>query len=177
MTVRSGAIVLADISGYTSFITGTELEHSHAILAELLETMTRGAAGSLDVAQLEGDAVFWLGGAVDEGLIELLRALFVAFHRRLRDMESVNSCPCRACLTVGQLSLKFVVHRGPFVRQRVGGVDHFVGAENVVAHRLLKNTIPSREYLLVTEEILALLPADLAAAFVRHEEAYDIGTV
>jgi len=56
-------------------------------------------------------------------------------------------------------------------------VDHFVGAENVVAHRLLKNTIPSREYLLATEEALGLLPAELAAAFVPHEEAYDVGTV
>lgn len=30
-----GYLLLADISGYTAFLTGTELEHSHAIVTEL----------------------------------------------------------------------------------------------------------------------------------------------
>lgn len=30
-----GYLLLADISGYTKFLTGTELEHSHAIVTEL----------------------------------------------------------------------------------------------------------------------------------------------
>jgi len=33
--VMEGYLLLADISGYTTFLTGTELEHSHAILTEL----------------------------------------------------------------------------------------------------------------------------------------------
>ncbi len=33
---QHGYLVLADISGYTSFLAKTELEHAHEILTELL---------------------------------------------------------------------------------------------------------------------------------------------
>jgi hypothetical protein len=36
---RHGFLVIADISGYTSFVAKTELEHSHEILTELLELL------------------------------------------------------------------------------------------------------------------------------------------
>jgi hypothetical protein len=36
---QHGYLVLADISGYTSFVAKTELEHSHEILTELLELL------------------------------------------------------------------------------------------------------------------------------------------
>ncbi len=93
MTAR-GAIVLADISGYTEFVTGTELEHSREILGELLTTVCDWAAGTLTVAQLEGDAVFWLGPEEDAGLIPCLQDKFVEFHRRLRFMTSATTCQC-----------------------------------------------------------------------------------
>ena len=32
---RQGYLLLADISGYTAFLTGTELEHAHGIINEL----------------------------------------------------------------------------------------------------------------------------------------------
>ena len=37
--VQQGYMVLADISGYTSFLTQTELDHAHEILSDLLETI------------------------------------------------------------------------------------------------------------------------------------------
>jgi hypothetical protein len=33
--LREGYLLLADISGYTAFLTGTELEHAHEIIREL----------------------------------------------------------------------------------------------------------------------------------------------
>jgi hypothetical protein len=60
MTIDHGLIVIGDVSGYTEFIATTELEHSREILAELLGTLCECAPGNLRVAQLEGDAVFWL---------------------------------------------------------------------------------------------------------------------
>jgi hypothetical protein len=35
-SVRPGCLVLADIGGYTAYLAGVELEHSHDILADLL---------------------------------------------------------------------------------------------------------------------------------------------
>jgi hypothetical protein len=176
MTIDHGLIVIGDVSGYTEFIATTELEHSREILAELLGTLCECAPGSLRVAQLEGDAVFWLsdeqGGA---GLTDCLKEKFVEFHRRVRFMTLATTCDCRACVAVGSLTLKFVVHRGEFVQQRVGGSDHFVGSDIVLAHRLLKNRVPSHEYILVTDAAHA---AGATAGSVAHiEEVEHLGTI
>jgi hypothetical protein len=37
--MQHGYLVLADISGYTSYVASTELEHAQAILRELLEVI------------------------------------------------------------------------------------------------------------------------------------------
>lgn len=175
MPVENGLIVLADVSGYTEFIATTELDHSREIMGELLGTLCECAPGSLTIAQIEGDAVFWLCDQETPALVALLKEKFVEFHRRLRFMNLATTCPCRACASVGSLTLKFVVHRGSYVRQRVAGSDHFVGIDLVLAHRLLKNTVPSHEYILLTDAALASVTADGA---VRHEETIEhIGTI
>ncbi len=55
--LQDGLLVLADISGYTTFVTQTEIDHSWEILHELLEVMVRSAEGKMDVSQVEGDAI------------------------------------------------------------------------------------------------------------------------
>jgi hypothetical protein len=173
--VDRGLIVLGDVSGYTEFIATTELEHSREILAELLGTLCERAPGNLRIAQLEGDAVFWLSDELGAGLVECLKEKFVEFHRRLRFMTMATTCLCRACASVGSLTLKFIVHRGEFVQQRVGGSDHFVGSDIVLAHRLLKNNVPSHEYILLTEPALAAVTAEGALAHTERLE--HLGTV
>ncbi len=168
--VERGFVVLGDVSGYGEFVATTELEHSREILGELLDTVCECAPGSLAIAQLEGDAVFWLCQDDAVGLVELLKEKFVEFHRRLRFMTLATTCPCRACVAVGSLTLKFVVHRGSWVRQRVAGHDHFVGDDLVLAHRLLKNSVPSHEYILLTETALAAVAVDRAVAHQEHVE-------
>jgi uncharacterized protein DUF2652 len=175
MTVDRGLIVLGDVSGYTEFIATTELEHSREILAELLGTLCECAPGNLRVAQLEGDAVFWLSDEHGAGLAECLKEKFVEFHRRLRFMILATTCLCRACASVGSLTLKFVVHRGEYVQQRVSGSDHFVGSDIVLAHRLLKNRVPSHEYILLTETALAAVAAEGSVSHQEHVE--HLGTI
>jgi hypothetical protein len=53
-----GVLVMADISGYTAFISGTEHEHSREILAELIENIANSFGGKLRVDQVEGDALW-----------------------------------------------------------------------------------------------------------------------
>lgn len=38
---QRGYLLLADISGYTALLTGTELEHSHVIVCELTKLTRR----------------------------------------------------------------------------------------------------------------------------------------
>jgi hypothetical protein len=175
--LQEGALVLADISGYSKFIAQTELDHSWSILHELLDTMVRSLTGRMDVSQVEGDAILFISGLSTPDVIAALEGTFVAFHRRLRDMQAVTTCPCSACASIGMLKLKFVVHHGSFSRQRLGNVEQLHGSDVIVAHRLLKNTVPSKEYLLVTDAVLDRLPSDRRQRFVPHSEVFDLGTI
>ena len=175
--LREGALVLADISGYSTFVTQTEVDHSWSILHELLDTMVRSLAGRMDVSQVEGDAILFISGLSTAEVIESLEGTFVAFHRRLRDMQAVTTCPCSACANIGILKLKFVVHHGKFSRQRLGNVEQLHGADVIIPHRLLKNKVPSKEYVLVTDAVLQRLPDDVQRRFTPHAEEFDVGPI
>jgi hypothetical protein len=175
--LQEGLLVLADISGYTAFVTQTEVDHSWEILHELLEVMVRSAQGKLDVSQVEGDAILFISGLDDEEVVQTVESTFIGFHRRRRDMVAVTTCPCNACKNIGILKLKFVMHRGQFSRQRLGGVEQLHGSDVIVPHRLIKNTIPIKEYLLATEAVLSRLSPDRQQRFTPYEETYDLGAV
>lgn len=46
--VQSGILLIADVSGYTAYLSGVELEHSHDILAELMGALARSLAGRFE---------------------------------------------------------------------------------------------------------------------------------
>jgi len=175
--LQEGALVLADISGYSKFIAQTEVDHSWSILHELLDTMVRTLQGRMDVSQVEGDAILFISGLSMADVIAATDQTFIAFHRRLRDMRAVTTCPCGACANIGMLKLKFVVHHGRFSRQRLGAVEQLHGTDVIVAHRLLKNKVPSKEYLLVTDAVLSRLPEEMRERFTPHEEEFDLGAI
>ena len=175
--LQEGALVLADISGYSSFVQQTEIDHSWSILHELLDTVVRSVAGRMDVSQVEGDAILFITGLSTPDVMGALEGTFVAFHRRLRDMNAVTTCPCSACANIGILKLKFVVHHGRFSRQRLGNVEQLHGADVIVPHRLLKNKVPSKEYVLVTDAVLNRLPDDTRSKFIPHSEEFDVGSI
>ncbi len=56
--IQRGYLVLADISGYTSFLSQTELDHAHEILTDLIETILKRFKPILTIHKIEGDAVF-----------------------------------------------------------------------------------------------------------------------
>jgi hypothetical protein len=58
MPTSTGYLVLADISGYTHYLAGVELDHAHEVLTELLETIVGSFRALLTISKLEGDAVF-----------------------------------------------------------------------------------------------------------------------
>jgi uncharacterized protein YndB with AHSA1/START domain len=177
MPTQRGHLVLADISGYTAFVADTELEHSREILNELLETLVRGLAQHLRIGQIEGDAIFALGETIPDDPRAWLEDIFIRFHRHLNAIKRVSTCPCRACMSVGGLTLKFVCHWGEYLPQSFMGKETFVGNAVNQVHRLLKNKVPSREYFLATKESLELFPEEMRAMFGPHREEYDLGAV
>ena len=177
MATQTGHMVLADISGYTAFVADTELEHSREILNELLEGLVRGLARHLRIGQIEGDAIFALGPDLPEDPYAWFEEIFIKFQRHLNAMKRVSTCPCKACMSVGTLTLKFICHWGEYLPQTFLGKETFVGNAVNQAHRLLKNKVPSHEYLLVTQEALQRYPAAMRDRFTPHREEYDLGVM
>ncbi len=172
-----GLLVIADISGYTAFGSETEHEHSRENLAELIENIAKSFGGKLSVDQVEGDALCCTTERTGVDVTDWLRETFGAFHRRLRDMRAATTGPCQACQMIGSLGLKFVVHRGTYPRQVVAGVVQLNGTEVNLVYRLLKNTVPLREYLLATDAALRDWPAGAHADYVDAPQHYDLGDV
>jgi uncharacterized protein YndB with AHSA1/START domain len=175
-----GCLVLADIGGYTDYLGGVELQHSHDILADLLGTVAGQLTGPLELAKLEGDAVFCFErGQVDgDSLLTAIQSCYFAFARRQRTISVATSCECDACRRIPDLNLKFLAHRGAFVEHEVAGSRELVGSDVVLAHRLLKNSVTERTglkgYAFLTDACATELsidsgPAELSA----HAEHYD----
>src|SRR3990172_2127815 len=156
---ENGILVLADISGFTAFVTATELEHGPPIIAELLGEVMRHLSPPLEIQEVEGDAVFALGADRVVGppaiLLDALDNAFVAFRNRQSALAADESCSCNACRNVGSLDLKIVAHHGRFLRQMVGDRSQAAGMNVILAHRLLKNGLAGRRaYILLTEAAL-----------------------
>ena len=173
---REGYLLLADISGYTKFLTGTELEHAQAIIHELTMLVRERLVPPMQFVKVEGDAVFcYADGAVfrdGERFIELIEVCYFDFSNRLLNMARNTTCPCSACAAIGSLDLKFVCHYGSFVIDtEAGGVD-LAGPDVILVHRLLKNTVCEsagvKAYALLTDACLQHLPQTLDLP--RHDE-------
>jgi len=138
-----GFLVLADVSGFTAFVTTTELEHGSEIIAALLDEVVGHLSPPLEIQEIEGDAVFALAGAgadlARRRLLEVLEDAFLAFKTRQREMQAAETCFCGACQQISTLDLKMVVHHGPFLRHTVGGRNRVTGTAVILVHRLLKN--------------------------------------
>lgn len=175
-------LAIADITGYTRFLAGAELDHAQDILADLMNTVVSSLRPTLRLAKLEGDAVFVyvITETVDGPVLQdTIESSYFSFRRRLRDIRQASSCECNACVLVPNLDLKFVVHHGHVIRQRIGSSEELVGSDVIVVHRLLKNAVAEVSgigaYALYTDACLAAMgmsdPA--AAGLFRHEEAFD----
>jgi hypothetical protein len=175
---EDGVLVLADISGFTEFVTATELEHGPPIIAELLEEVMRELSPPLEIQEVEGDAVFAVGPdrivERPSALPDVLEEAFAAFKNRQRELQADDSCDCAACRNIGKLDLKIVAHHGRFLRQMVGDRRQATGVNVLLAHRLLKNGLPGRAYILFTEAALrwAGLSAN-SAGLLPHRERYE----
>ncbi len=169
---KQGVLVLADISGFTAFVTATELEHGPPLVAALLEAVIGEIAPPLTVREIEGDAVFALG---EDGslvpparLLEVIEGALLAFRARRRELAADESCGCRACRRVGSLRLKVVGHHGAFLEQTVGGRPQAAGPAVVLAHRLLKNRVTRQaDYALLTRPAVVYMGVDPAPLGLR----------
>jgi len=175
---ESATILIPDISGYTEFLTKTELVHSSHIINELLEAILAANGGDFVLSEVEGDALLlYRKGKPIEGdaLVRQCLSMFESFHKQIKIIERDSLCQCGACKTATNLNLKFVAHHGMVQEIKVMQFTKCSGLDMVVAHRLLKNRIGSDEYILATPSCFdsaSLGQSPGALAWERSSEEY-----
>ena len=187
MPASSGYLLLADISGYTSYLAGVELDHAQAVLTELLETIVGSFTALLTLSKLEGDAVFAYVPAESvprgELLFELVETTYAAFRDRVEGVRRRTTCTCNACRAIPQLDLKFILHYGEYMVQSIAGIHELVGSDVNLVHRLLKNGVGTatgwKAYALITSPALERLglPCDRSLLYVASETYEHLGEI
>ncbi len=182
-----GFLVISDISGYSTYIKDSELEHARDSLAALLQLLIEHTRSPFAIAKLEGDAVFSYapGNAFLQGqsLLEMMEGTYVAFRQALQLMVINTTCPCNACRNLPNLDLKFFVHIGEYLVQEMGSFRELVGTDVNLLHRLLKNKITEqsglRAYAAYTHAVIKKLNLKShCRKMVQHKELFaDVGEV
>jgi hypothetical protein len=155
-------LIIADISGYTRYMTANarSLAHSHAIITELVQSIIKQVELPMEVAKLEGDAVFLFcrkrQGAFPWGetrrvIGERLLIFFERFSEKVAELSRSTTCNCNACTNIEHLRLKVVAHSGEALFHRVLNFAELAGVDVIIVHRLLKNSVQAAQYLLVTD--------------------------
>lgn len=179
---EQGYIVIADITGYTAYLSGSELDHAQDSLRSLLQLLIEHTRPPLVISRLEGDAVIAHApsGSFLQGqtLIELLENTYVAFRLARERMQLNTTCTCNACRNIPNLDLKFLVHFGTYVLQDMLTYKELIGSDVNLAHRLLKNRIVEATgiaaYAAYTQPAVeALRVQELCLAMRPHRESYE----
>ena len=194
----TGLLLLADISGYTSFLERVADAHpdiaagvvpvppAYDFMITLLDLVADALQPTFEPVQTEGDAVFAVADAdavTNRGgdVLGKIGSTYSSYHARIEEQHRTQSDGCSACVLLPSLELKFIVHAGTFVVQQLPTRTHLAGPAVNLAHRLLKNRVTDdtglRGYALLTDPALELLGLDPTEGITHSETYADAGTV
>jgi hypothetical protein len=182
LMTRQGFLVLADLSGYTEFLNGTELDHAVETLRYLFNNLLEGIHEPFTISKLEGDAVFAFApeGSFIQGqtFIDALEGIYFGYSLAWDRLNPRTDCDCNACQLTPKLELKFAAHFGAYALQDHGAYVELVGYDVNLVHRLMKNHVTEktglRAYAYLTEACVAALNlGDFTEAMQEYTESFD----
>ncbi len=179
---NKGYFIITDISGYTEYLTGSELDHADEILQSLFDAQLKAVKHPFIISGFRGDAIFMYVPETNfvqsQSFLEALENFYIVFADTLRQMQYNTTCTCRACKNMSMLDLKMCIHYGEYLIQKLGDREELLGADVIVPHRMLKNQVIEKtnikSYALfsdVAAQKLNLL--EYCEKVVPHSETYD----
>ena len=179
---NKGFFVITDISGYTEYLTGSELDHANEILQSLFDAQLKAVKHPFLISGFRGDAIFMYVPETNfvqsQSFLEALENFYIVFADTLQQMQYNTTCTCRACKNMSMLDLKMCIHYGDYLVQKLGDREELLGADVIVPHRMLKNLVIEqtgiKSYALfsdVAAQKLNLL--EYCEKVVRHSETYE----
>jgi hypothetical protein len=148
---------IPDITGFTKLIATADISFSKEIVPNILRKMIDTNALKMSVAEIEGDAVFFYRTGRLPAFNKLLHQcdlLYNAFREYIESVKKTDEENFNKHLAHGELGLKIIVHYGKISTSNIKGRTKLIGQDVIIAHKLLKNNIDEREYILFTEQYL-----------------------
>jgi hypothetical protein len=179
---NKGYFIITDISGYTEYLTKSELEHAHAALQGLFDAQLANINFPLHISGFRGDAIFMYIPETEfvnpQSLVEVLDNQYIVFSETLQQMVLNTTCQCNACKNIKSLDLKAAVHYGEYMVQKLGGKEELLGADVIVPHRMLKNHVIEETgveaYVLFSDAAANKLNLkNLCNPLIPHTETYE----
>jgi uncharacterized protein YndB with AHSA1/START domain len=145
MTSHTGYLLIADISGYTQFLTSSEMDHANPILKSLLSSLVEQVGEPMQFWKMDGDAVLAYSRQQEfpsgETFLTICENLYNAFTTRRQNIIANTTCPCRACANVSMLDLKIMAHYGEFDEMQIGPIKDISGPDVILVHRMGKSNV------------------------------------
>lgn len=154
---QNAIILIPDIGGFTNYMIQADLEHSQKQIGQVLESIIDSDALNFSISEIEGDAVVFYSFNDRLTFDEIMcncQKMYEVFHNKIMKIMESNSCKCDACNLFSQLKLKFIIHYGLLGSIMIKDFCALYGLDLIVAHRLLKNSIPLSEYILITKSVI-----------------------
>jgi Protein of unknown function (DUF2652)/Polyketide cyclase / dehydrase and lipid transport len=179
---QKGFLLIADITGYTMFLTSSELEHAQGVLDALFKSIFAEIRAPITLSNLQGDAAlaYFPDAQVPQRQFPLdaIERIYCSFANTLAAMRLNTTCSCNACRNMGSLDLKFFLHHGEYAVQTLAGRSELQGPEVIRLHRLMKNTVTKttglKAYALVTQQAAdAIGLPEFFSGAMRHVEHMD----
>jgi len=184
---NKGYFVITDISGYTEYLTGSELDHANEILQSLFDAQLNAIKHPFLISGFRGDAIFMYVPETNfvqsQSFLEALENFYIVFMETLQQMQYNTTCRCRACRNMSMLDLKMCTHYGEYLVQKLGDREELLGADVIVPHRMLKNHVIEKtaikSYALFSDIAAQKLNlVEYCERVVPHSETYEhIGEV
>lgn len=180
-------LILVDISGYTQFmVANKQTVHSQLVIGKILQEIIDQAELPLQVAKLEGDAVFLYAEHHHEHLWKSekqkigaeLEEFFTVFADELIKLSESKLCRSNSCKNLDKLKLKIFVHEGEALFQRIHEYDELAGVDVILIHRLLKNSVEADHYILFTQKAYEEIDFPHSDEMKKHVEVdADLGEI
>lgn len=180
--VLPALICMPDLAGFTRFMSETSMEFSKKVIPRLLRSIVDANILDFRVSEIEGDAVLFyrpgpapsLASIVDQG-----KKFYMDFGRTLDEIKKEYADTYSKHVSSSRLGVKIIMHYGEISLSDIAGITKLFGEDVIITHKLLKNKVEQKEYLLLTEklvkqfnqeEVLSLFSSE---AVLSNEEQYD----
>jgi hypothetical protein len=160
-------ICIPDITGFTRFMVENEIEFSKQIIPPLLRDIVSSNTLNFEVGEIEGDAVvFYRFGTLPtlKELVDQCKSFYFNFNEQLKSLMDKYADNFQKNVSSDRLSLKIIIHAAEMASLPIAGKTKLIGEDVVLIHKLLKNSVTSPDYILITEKLLSnYTPADITA--------------